>query len=331
MRAAAHNATRPDWRPAMLAVAEGGLAVFQPATGSLAGRRMARALLEEAAVLGGGQVIGLAGGDVLLGTAAAPGQRAAQAISTLLGSPPDSFALPSAQGAALARCAAAEAGPAVPGFTLAGLEAHCASLPLEAFARVTLFAEGTGTAPVAQRLGPAPLGLEDAELEAMAREWLCRRVLAALTDPGLRRRLPALRPGLRLILDLPQAGLSQTHAAPETRIRGARANDPNSPIALLPLSALASPSGFTRLAGGLRQSGWAVGLLAEDASAMRWVDGTGEALTDVIWASPRAETWAETWAEIGAGGTTARPPIIALGHPVAPGSRRPGILHEGCA
>ena len=61
---------------------------------------------------------------------------------------------------------------------------------------------------VAQRLGPAPLGLPDPELESLAREWLCRRLLTALTDPEQFGVLPALRPGLRLILDLPEGGLS---------------------------------------------------------------------------------------------------------------------------
>ena len=44
----------------------GGLALLQPARGPRGARRLARALLEEAAVLGGGQVLTLPGGDLLL-------------------------------------------------------------------------------------------------------------------------------------------------------------------------------------------------------------------------------------------------------------------------
>ena len=319
MRPAPFSSSKPDWRAALLAVREGGIAVFQPGLGPLAGQRIARALLHEAATLGGGQVISLPGGDVLLGGTAPPGQRAAQTIGALLGSMPESWPLPLGLEAAMARCEEhCEAAPPPtlpPAFTLAGLEAHCAALPLEDFARVTLFAEGPGTAPVAQRLGPAPLRLEDAGLEAMAREWLCRRVLAALTNPAQRHRLPPLRPGLRLILDLPQAGMIQ--AGP---IRGGRVDDPNAPIALLPLSALANPAGFSTLVTGLRQSGWAVGLLAEDPRAIGWV-APQAMLTGVIWATP----WSIPWP-----GGQAPLPSIVVGHPVPDACRVPGILHEGC-
>ena len=196
-----------DWRAALLEVPPGGIAVLNPAAGPPAGRRIARALLEEAAILGGGQVLALPGGDLLLGSNAAPGQRAAQSIGAVTGRLPQFWPLPEGQAAAEAGCTLAATAAKSSSSSIAELEALCAARPTEEVARLTFFAEGPGREPVAQRLHPAPLGLDDPELEAMAREWQCRRLLAALTSPGERGRLPALRPGLRLILDLPLGGV----------------------------------------------------------------------------------------------------------------------------
>jgi hypothetical protein len=300
-----------DWRAALVAMPAGSLAVFQPVGAPLAARRVARALLEEAAILGGGQVIGFPGGDLLLGSAAGPGQRAAQAIGALTGAAPPSFALPEARLPLITLCEAAGEATSPPVWSLAALEAHCAQWPLEEAARLTLFESGAGGHPVAQRLGPAPLGLDDPELEAMARDWLCRRILAALTHPAERARLPALRPGLRLILDLPLGGLSQ--GAP---MRAGAANDPHGPIALLPLASLANPAEFSGRAEGLRQGGWTVGLLATHAAALE----AGIA-PDLLLAGPAC----------------ANPPaprpggLIVLGRPAPAWCRAPGILHEGFA
>ncbi|MDB5416421.1 MAG: hypothetical protein JWR10_4756 [Rubritepida sp.] len=298
-----------DWPAALLAMPEGGVAVFSPAQGSFAGRRIARALLEEAAVLGGGHVVEFPGGDLLLGATTGPGNRARQAIAELTGQTAESWPLPANRSAVKARCEQAQAASAALLPTLAGLEAHCATLPVEDLACLTFFADGTGTRPVAQRLGPASLGLADAESEAVAREWLCRRLLAALADPVQRRRLPALRPGLRLILDLPLGGLPR--GAP---LAGGAPDDPNRPIALLPLASLADPGGFAAMEAGLRAAGWAVGLVATDACALDWVEAPG-----LVWAVPAT---AEPPAH--------RPPrLIALGQPTPGWCRAPGILHEG--
>jgi len=301
--------SQPDWRAALGAMPPGGIAVFQPARLPLAGRRIARALLEEAAVLGGGQVLSFPGGDLLLGSAAAPGQRAAQAIGGLLGRPPETWLLPQGQAAVEARGLAAQQAEPAQTWSLAALEAHCAALPIRDFARLTFFAEGEGTTPVAQRLSAAPLALGEPDLEAMAGEFLCRRLLAALTSPAERDRLPALRPGLRLILDLPPGGLAQG-----SLLRAGAADDPNGPVALLPLAALADPVALDRLASGLRQAGWTVGLLAPDPMALHWV-----AAEEFLWAVPAQ-----------AAPPMVRPPrLIVLGHPAPAWCRVPGIWHEG--
>ena len=300
----------PTWRSAISALPAGGLAVLQPARGPRGARRVARALLDEAAVLGGGQVLALPGGDLLLTATPGPARRAIQAIAELTGLPPDGFPLPAGEAALAARAEAAALAPPTPAWSLAALEAHLARLPLGEAARVTLFASGAGGAPVAQRLGPAPPGLDDPELEAMAREALCRRLLAALTDPAARGQLPPLRPGLRLILDLPLAGL------PGGALRAGRPGDPDGPLALLPLAALGAPAAFHRTTEALRAAGWAIGLLANDAAAPAMLD-----LPDITWVIP---------------GPAAPPPalpprLIALGRPVPAWCRAPGILHEGVA
>lgn len=302
---------RPDWRAGLAAMPPGGIAVFRPAHGPRGAGRVARALLEEAAILGGGQVFGFPGGDLLLGAAPGPGQRAAHAIGQLTGAPPLTWPLPDSQAEAAAQ--AASLAPPPRSWSLAALEAHCAQAPLREAARLTLFHSGAGGVPVAQRLGPATLDLDDPELEAMAREWLCRRVLAALTHPMERAELPALRPGLRLILDFPLAG---PQATPGGAMRAGAPHDPNGPIALLPLAVLGDPAGFARMAGGLRQSGWAVGLLANDAAVLEGLD-----VPDVTWAVPASST-----------PPACLPPrLIMLGRPTADRPewcRAPGILHE---
>jgi hypothetical protein len=115
-----------DWRTALAAVPEGGLAMFRPARGPLALRRVARALMEEAAVLGGGQVLTLPGGDLLLGAQTAPGHRAGRVITELTGQAPESWDLPIGRAAAEARCRDAAPSEAMP--SLEVLEARCTAL-----------------------------------------------------------------------------------------------------------------------------------------------------------------------------------------------------------
>lgn len=294
------KASIAEWRAALQDMPPGGIAVLSLAAGPPAGRRIARALLEEAAILGGGQVLAVPGGDLLLGSNAAPGHRAAQSIGVVTGHIPQCWPLPEGQAAAEAGCATA---PRQAAASLGELEALCAARPIEELARLTFFAQAMGREAVAQRLHPAPLGLDDPELEALAREWQCRRLLAALTSPSERGRLPALRPGLRLILDLPLGGVVGG---------GIGGGAADGRIALLPLAALSDSAGFAVMATGLRQAGWALGLVAPDAAASGWV-----AMPGLVWALPA--------------GPAALPhrPLIALGQPVPDWCRAPGILHEG--
>nr|WP_314074006.1 hypothetical protein [uncultured Roseococcus sp.] len=290
-----------DWRTALAAAPAGGLALFNSASGPLAARQVARALLEEAAVLGGGQVLHLPGGDMLVGAQAAPGLRAGQLIAELTGKMPESWPLPEGRAQAEARCRNASPAGELP--TLAALEARCAALPVTELSRLTFFAEDTSERPVAQRLAPVSLGLPDPGLEALAREWICRRLLAALADPAQRGALPALRPELRLILDLPQGGLS----------KGAATGSGIGALALLPLVSRADPARFASTEASLRAAGWMVGLVATDARALDWVEAPGAA-----WAVPVSPV----------------PPrqlpdqLILLGQPVPDWARRPGVLHE---
>lgn len=296
-----------DWRAALAAVPDDGLAVFNPGRGPLPTRRVARALLQEAAVLGGGQMLALPAGDLLLVPQARPGRRAARTIAEVTGQAPDVWPVHTGREQAGTRCREATAAEPVP--SLAELEARCATMPIADVARLTLFAEGGRDRAVAQRLGPAPLGLPEPELEGLAREWLCRRLLAALADPAQRGQLPALRPGLRLILDLPRSGLPSV--AP---LRSAPQADPRRPIALLPLSACAEPAGFDAIQAGLRAAGWSVGLVAADARALDWVEAPG-----LAWAAP-----------VGERAPRHRPDLMmALGPIVPEWCRAPGILHEG--
>lgn len=300
-----------DWRGALMAVPPNGLAVFSPAPARCGARSIARALLEEAAILGGGQVLALPGGDLLVVATAGPGQRAVGAIADVAGIRSVAWTLPGQWAEAEARCADAARPRAEQSIGLAALEAYCAALPVEEFARLSLFHDGTASRPLAQRLSPAPLGLPDPEMEAIAREALCRRLLSALTDPVQRGRLPPLRPGLRLILDLPLGGL--TKGAP---MRGGAVDDPSGPIALLPLASLADPAGFAATHAGLRAAGWRVGLLANNAAAMAWVSAPG-----LLWAVP-AGALPPGQAELAKG-------LIVLGQPVPAWCLAPGIWHEG--
>lgn len=307
-----------DWRGALAAVPPGGLAVFSPAPFHRGARRIARALLEDAAVLGGGQVLTLAGGDLLVVATAGPGHRAAAAIQDVCGVLPEIWSLPEQLSMAEAHCegAAAVRPEAVLGLT--ELEVLCGTLAIEAFAQLTLFAEGPSSRPVAQRLGPVSLGLADPDMEAVAREALCRRLLTALTDPMQRVRLPSLRPGLPLILDLPLGALS--NGAP---MRGGVADDPNGPIALLPLAALSDAAGFRTMQAGLRAAGWRVGILATHPAVLAWVAAPG-----LIWAVPaKSEPLHAGPPPAGA----APDGLIVLGQPVPEWCLAPGIWHEGCS
>jgi hypothetical protein len=227
-----------------------------------ASRRIALALLEEAAAFAGGHVMRTPAADLLLGVSPAAAARAGAAMGRVLSVTPRLWTVPDDAAALEAWVEALPPGP-TPHPPLAALEARCATLPAEDLARLSFFATGGGRQAVAQRLAPADLGIQDPDLRAQAREWLCRRLLTALADPAQRGRLPVLRPGLRLLLDLPLHGLAGGRMM-------AGAGGSNAPIALLPLPALAEP-GFPAHSAALTIAGWNVGLVANDAAALEFI------------------------------------------------------------
>ncbi|WP_027285282.1 hypothetical protein [Rubritepida flocculans] len=228
-----------------------------------ADRRLARLLLREAAAFGGGEAVPLPGGEVLIGGTPAAAERAAGELRALLGLAPRRLALPEAL--PLLDSWLPQAGRALPAAAPVGwaaLEAEGAARPPGELAALSLFSAAAGGPPVAQRLAPrAPLPPEP-EQRAWARERLCRRLLQALTSPAGLSALPPLRPGLRLLLDLPAAGLAGG---------GAMARLPGPPpIALLPLALLAEPDAFAARRAGLEAAGWEVALLADSPAALEW-------------------------------------------------------------
>lgn len=302
------SAGRPD-RARLRALPPGSLVLAMPDPPEPGARRVAQALLEEAAALGGGQVARWPRAGLLLGASPHAATRAADALFRLLGRRPGQWTLP-AQIAALEawldRLPPAPPHPA----SLAALEAHCAALPLAEVARLSLFAEGPAAVPVAQRLAPADLPLPDPDLRAHARDLLCRRLLAALADPMRHHHLPRLRPGLRLLLDLPPSGLPQGPLMAGAELRPA-------PIALLPLDSLTEPR-FPTLARGLAAGGWRAGLVSPDAVAPAWLAGGPHPLAapPPAAAPPCAVPQAEM------------PGFIALGPAIPDWCRAPGLLWE---
>lgn len=298
-----------DVRATLRALPPGSLVLAMPDLPDPMARRIALAFLEEGAALGGGHVMPWPrGAQLLLGAAPGAAARAGEALGRLIGARPTAWSLPSEAtelDAWLDRLPA----PAPQPTTLVALEAHCAALPVEEVARLSFFAEGPDPRPVAQRLAPADLALEDPDLRAQARALLCRRMLAALTDPALRGRLPALRPGLRLLLDLPLAGL------PGGRMMGGGGGR-LAPIALLPLAALAEPH-FPTLSGGLAAAGWQTGFVSKDAEAAGLLAGGGYALAAPPPPAPPALPALDD-----------APRFIALGRDIPAWCRAPGLLWE---
>ncbi|MFC7690712.1 hypothetical protein ACFQY5_15175 [Paeniroseomonas aquatica] len=102
-------------------------------------RRLARALLQEAAELGGGAVYDTTAGEMLLlGTMAGAGRRAAAALTALSAdaAPPEPFLLPRDAAALLgwaatARVAPPEAAPPPPSLGLEALDARLEALPVD--------------------------------------------------------------------------------------------------------------------------------------------------------------------------------------------------------
>lgn len=299
-----------DVRATLRALPPGSLVLTMPDLPDPMARRVALAFLEEAAAQGGGHVLPWPrGAQLLLGAAPGAAARAGEALGRLIGTRPATWTLPG-EAAELEAWLDGLSPPAPQPTSLVALEALCAALPVEEVARLSFFAEGPDPRPVAQRLAPADLALEDPDLRAQARALLCRRVLAALTDPASRGRLPALRPGLRLLLDLPLAGL------PGSRMVGGGRSGRATPIALLPLAALAEPR-FPALAQDLAAAGWHTGFVSRDAEAVGLLAGGGYALAAPPPAAPPA---------LPPSGDAPR--FIALGRDIPAWCRAPGVLWE---
>lgn len=303
------KAATTDVRATLRALPPGSLVLAMPDLPDPMARRIALAFLEEAAAQGGGHVLPWPRAQLLVGAAPGAATRAGEALERLIGARPTSWTLPAAA-AELEAWLDRLPTPAPQPTTLVALEAHCAALPVEEIARLSFFAEGADPRPVAQRLAPAELSLEDPDLRAQARALLCRRVLAALTDPAQRGRLPAMRPGLRLLLDLPLAGLAGG------RMVGGRRNGRDAPVALLPLAALAEPR-FAELAEELTAAGWHTGFVSKDAEAAGLVAGAGFTLA----VPPPAA--APPLPPLGDG-----PRFIALGPDIPDWCCSPGLLWE---
>lgn len=299
----------PDPRATLRALPPGSLVLSLPELPDPAARRVALAVLEEAAAQGGGHVMPWPRARLLLGGAPGAAARAGDTLERLLGLRPDAWTLPTGL-AGLEAWLDGLPPPSPQPAHLVALEARCAALPVEEVARLTFFAEGEEARPVAQRLAPRDLPLEDPDLRAQARALLCRRVLAALTDPAQRGRLPPLRPGLRLLLDLPLAGL------PAGRMMGGGGGR-LAPIALLPLAALAEPS-FPALRDGLAAAGWRPGFVSKDPEALALLGPGGHPL-----AAPPPRLPPPPLAPL-----EGAPRLIALGPAIPAWCRAPGFLWE---
>lgn len=298
-----------DVRATLRALPPDSLVLAMPDLPDPMARRIALAFLEDAAAQGGGHVMPWPRAQLLLGAAPGAAARAGEALHRLIGTRPTTWTLPS-EAAELDDWLDRLPAPPPQPTSLVALEAHCAALPMEEVARLTFFAEGPDPRAVAQRLAPADLPLEDPDLRAQARALLCRRVLAALTDPALRSRLPAMRPGLRLLLDLPLAGL------PGSRMVGGGRSGRATPIALLPLAALAEPR-FPALAQDLAAAGWHTGFVSKDTEAAGLLVGGGYVLAAPPPAAPPALP------PLGDA-----PRFIALGRDIPAWCRAPGQLWE---
>ncbi|MFN3447801.1 MAG: hypothetical protein ACK44F_03815 [Roseococcus sp.] len=250
-------------RAVAAALPPGSPLLLLDAPADAADRRLARLLLREAAAFGGGEAVPLPGGEVLIGGTQAAAERAAGELRALLGLAPRRLALPEAL--PLLDSWLPQAGRAAPvpaPAAWAALEADCAGRPLGELAALSLFAAAPGGPAVAQRLVPRLPALTEPDQRGQFREWLCRRLLQALASPAGLAALPPLRPRLRLLLDLPAAGLSG--GAAMARLPGPP------PIALLPLALLAEPAALAARRAGLEAAGWEVALLADSPAALEW-------------------------------------------------------------
>lgn len=253
---------------AALPAAQGRAALLLPdhprLRAGLPRRRMAEAILRDAAAMGGGSLLRAAGGTLLLGVSEATGRRAAAALGTLLGveAPLPVWRLPRDADAVLAWAAAEVPAPdllppPVPP-SPASLHAALEALSAEAVLRAETIRDAAGERhgqrlrlsrrSLAAAIGPLAA---DPDLLAQAMERMAARL-----RPGLAAWACDL-PGLRLV---PLA----RDALPVPALRPGA-------VGVLPLAAAAGPD-FTGFQARLAERGWAVALEGLEAATLALAD-----------------------------------------------------------
>lgn len=293
---AAGNGRLPAGRPEQPARAALCLRFGQAPSGTVQPhhRRVARALMQEAALAQGGTVAETPGGDLLLSDSdAADAARLRHTLDRLLAvvAPGLVELWPLPDGAprvaeALALAARARATPAPePAEGLPALGRLLAELPLERVVRrQTLLRLAPGATPRAAflRLGvslPAVAGqvgplAEDPDLLRHAAEVLAGRLLRSLSEPAARRDLLGGPPPAPLLIELPAAVL------PGALIPAGTPSPQEEPllVALVPAATAAEPEALRSLRAGLRAQGWGLALGGIGAAALALMAPAGLAV-----------------------------------------------------
>jgi len=252
----------------------GGRAVLRIEPGVPHRRRIARDLLQEGALVAGGQVLDGPGGDLLLiGAEARRAERLRLLVERLTG--PSSTLLWSLERDAAALLAYAAGGivaaprPRAEEPTLAGLDRLLAGLPLvEVVRRLAGRPAGGADAPVMLRIEPDRAALaerlgrlaEDADLLDHAARRVAARLPPALGDAAA---VEALLPGMR------SARLHLPHIAGDPT---PRALSPGRVVATLPLAAAAEPEALADTAARLAAAGIGLEIEGLDAAALAALD-----------------------------------------------------------
>lgn len=271
-------------------------------------RRVARALLQEGALVAGGRVLDGPGGDLLLvGAEAGRAERLRALLERLVG--PGATQLLWLERDATALAAYATGGPAPPPRPatappdLAGLDEALAALPLAGLVRRR---QGWPVAPPAGppagpprpaflRLEPdrarlaaalGPLG-EDADILDHAARHLAARLFAALADPAEARRL--LGPAAAPRLHLPRHALARPGLAP----RGPDRLPPGLLVATVPLAAAAEPEALAAQAAALAEAGIGLEVEGLDAAALEAIDAAAlPGMLRLDWSPALDRPWA---------------------------------------
>lgn len=253
----------------------GRVALRLPPPGGPGQRRVAVAILEEAARSRGGAVLESAGGDLLLTEAeAAEADRVAVILAGLLGTHPDRYDLPAEAAALLALPASAPIAMQFVPPPAAGIEVAGDEAPLEALLRrdgvlylspgaprrLALLRLTADRATLAAQLGPAAV---DPDLLRHAEARLAARLLRAVAEPASRDALLGGPPAVPLLLDLPLALL------PDPAAPAGGEDAPAAPVLYAGLTAAeALAEGLAARAAALRGAGWGIAVRGLDAAAL---------------------------------------------------------------